>query len=49
MIKKIIILLLSALLLGDIGFLFIQHYNTPFDGDMSGGIVPNHDVIPIIG
>ena len=48
MIKKIIILLLSALLLGDIGFSFIQHYNTPFDGDMSGGIVPNHDVIPIL-
>lgn len=48
MIKKILILLLITLLLADIGYSFLQHYHTPFDGDMAGGIVPAEDVKPIL-
>lgn len=48
MIKKTLILLLITLLLADIGYSFLQHYHTPFDGDMAGGIVPAEDVKPIL-
>jgi hypothetical protein len=48
MIKKIFILLLITLLFVDIGYSFLQHYYTPFDGDMAGGIVPAADVKPIL-
>lgn len=47
-VKNKIILLLLVLLLADIGYSFLQHYNTPFDGDMAGGIVPAEDVKPIL-
>ncbi|MDD4645072.1 MAG: hypothetical protein PHY99_03705 [Bacteroidales bacterium] len=48
MIKKTAILLLITLLLVDIGYSFLQHYHTPFDGDMAAGIVPADDVKPIL-
>lgn len=48
MIKKAFILVLVVLLLADIGYSFLQHYNTPFDGDMAAGIVPAEDVKPIL-
>lgn len=48
MIKKIFILFLITLLFVDIGYSFLQHYYTPFDGDMAGGIVPAADVKPIL-
>lgn len=47
MIKKLIVVFLITLLLADIGYSFFQHYNTPFDGDMAGGIVPAEDLEPI--
>lgn len=40
MIKKIVIILLVALLLVDLGYSFLQHYHMPFDGDMASCIVP---------
>ena len=46
--RKIIFSILIVLLLADIGYSFLQHYNTPFDGDMAGGIVPAEDVKPIL-
>ena len=48
MIKKILILLIAALLLADIGYTFLQNYYTPFDVVMAGGIVPAQDVKPIL-
>lgn len=48
MIKKSLILLITTLLLADIGYSFLQYYYTPFDGDMAGGIVPADDVKPIL-
>ena len=32
----------------DTGYSFLQFYNTPFDGDMAGGIVPADHVIPVL-
>ncbi|MBN2681866.1 MAG: hypothetical protein JXR58_05120 [Bacteroidales bacterium] len=46
--RRIFVFLFTALLLADIGFSFLQHYYTPFDGDMAGGIVPAQDVKPIL-
>ena len=48
MIKKLLILLIVALLIADVGYTFLQNYNTPFDGDMAGGIVPTEDVKSIL-
>ncbi len=48
MIKRIFVLLLITLLFVDIGYSFLQHYYTPFDGGMAGGIVPADDVTPIL-
>lgn len=41
-------IVLIVLLIADIGYSFLQYYNTPFDGDMAGGIVPAEDVKPIL-
>src|SRR4030042_1967601 len=46
--RKIIFSILVVLLLADIGYSFLQHYHTPFDGDMAGGIVPAEDVKQIL-
>lgn len=46
--RKIIISIILTLLIADIGYSFLQHYTTPFDGDMAGGIVPGQDVVPIL-
>lgn len=48
MIKKLLTLIIITLLLADIGYSFLQHYHTPFDGDMAGGIVPAIEIIPIL-
>ncbi len=48
MIKKFLVLLLAILLSIDIGYSFLQHFYTPFDGDMAGGIVPSDEVKPIL-
>ena len=42
--RKIIIIFLGLLLIGDFTYSFLQYYNTPLDGDMAGGIVPSKDV-----
>jgi hypothetical protein len=46
--KEIIYFVLLVLTLSDVGYSFLQHYNTPFDGDMAGGIVPAEDVKPVL-
>jgi hypothetical protein len=46
--KRIFILFLISLLLADTGYSFLQHYHTPFDGDMAGGIVPGDNVKPVL-
>ena len=46
--RKIFLLFLITLLLTDIGYSFLQHYSTPFDGDMPGGIVPAEYVKPVL-
>lgn len=48
MIKKIIPIVLIVLLIADIGYSFLQYYNTPLDGDMAAGILPANDVKPIL-
>ena len=48
MIKKIISIILFIFLLADLGYSFLQHYNTPLDGDMAGGIVPANDVKSVL-
>lgn len=48
MTRKILILVLSLLLLTDIGYTFLQNYYTPLDGDMASGIIPSEDVKPIL-
>lgn len=48
MIKKTLGFVLTALLLVDIAYSFLQHYSMPFDGDMAGGIVPAKDVKPVL-
>lgn len=48
MARRIIYFILLLLFLADVGFSFIQHYTTPLDGDMAGGIVPENDVKPIL-
>jgi hypothetical protein len=48
LIKKIFASLLIVLLLADIGYSFLQHYHSPFDGDMAAGIVPSDDVKQIL-
>lgn len=42
--KKVFIVSLVVFVFADIGYSFLQHYHTPFDGDMAGGIVPSNDV-----
>lgn len=42
--KKVLLISLIAFVFADIGYSFLQHYYTPFDGDMAGGIVPSDDV-----
>lgn len=44
MTKKTLLFLVIILIIADITYSFLQHYNTPFDGDMAGGIVPAEDV-----
>lgn len=44
MARKILYIFLLAFILADTGYSFLQFYNTPFDGDMAGGIVPASDV-----
>lgn len=39
-----LILLALVLLSADLGLAFFQYYNTPMDGDMAAGILPNWDV-----
>ena len=39
---KILYILLLTLVLADLGYSFLQYYNTPMDGDMSESIVPAH-------
>ncbi|MEO1450733.1 MAG: hypothetical protein AAFV07_14485, partial [Bacteroidota bacterium] len=46
--RKVLILLFILLLLGDTGFSFWQHYRTPLDGDMAGGIVPESNVTQVL-
>jgi hypothetical protein len=48
MTRRIIYSILLLLFLADAGFSFIQHYTTPLDGDMAGGIVPANDVKQIL-
>lgn len=48
MIKKLIYFLLVLFIVVDLVFSFAQHYHTPFDGDMAGGIIPAEDVKPIL-
>ncbi|MEQ1733701.1 MAG: hypothetical protein ABL940_08510 [Bacteroidia bacterium] len=42
--KNIIYGVLLLLLLGDIGYSFVQHLSIPLDGDMAAGIIPAKDV-----
>lgn len=42
--KKVLIYFLSTLLCLDLGYSFMQYYNTPLDGDMAVCIVPAEDV-----
>ena len=46
--RRYIYLILLVLLLADLTYSFLQHYNMPLDGDMAGGIVPAEDVKPIL-
>ncbi len=46
--KKIVTSLLIVFLLIDLGYSFLQYYNTPLDGDMASGIVPAEDVKQIL-
>jgi hypothetical protein len=48
MTRRILYLVLLALLLTDTAYSFIQHMNQPLDGDMAAGIVPAPDVQPIL-
>ena len=48
MTRKIIYISFLLLLLADIGYSFLQHYNTSLDGDMAGGVVPANDVKQIL-
>jgi len=42
--KKFIYIFFIIILLADLSYSFLEYYNTPFDGDMAGGIVPAEDV-----
>lgn len=42
--KKILIIILGLILISDFTYSFLQYYNTPLDGDMAGGIVPEAGV-----
>ncbi len=48
MTRKILYSLFLVFILADIGYSFLQHYNTPLDGSMAGGIVPSEEVRPIL-
>ncbi|MCX6183234.1 MAG: hypothetical protein NT150_15080 [Bacteroidetes bacterium] len=42
--KRYIIYFLFVALMADLSFSFFQHYTTPLDGDVAGGIIINEDV-----
>lgn len=46
--KKLLIYFLAFLILIDLGYSFLQYYNTPLDGDMAGCIVPSAGVKNIL-
>lgn len=46
--KYIIFYMLVILLVADVGYSFLQFYNSPMDGDMAGGIVPAECVNTIL-
>lgn len=46
--RKLLLLFVSVLLLADIIYSFLQHQSKPLDGDLPGGIVPSHDVRPVL-
>ena len=46
--KKLLYFILLSVFLLDTGYSFLQFYNTSFDGDMAGGIVPIEHVLPVL-
>jgi hypothetical protein len=46
--KKIIYIFLIITLVTDLSYSFLQYYNTPFDGDIAGGVIPADDVQKIL-
>ena len=46
--KRILYVLIVVALVFDTSYSFLQFYNTPFDGDMAGGIVPADHVLPVL-
>jgi len=47
MVKRIIYILLLLFIMLDIGYSFMQHYNTPLDGDIAESIVPADHFKPL--
>ena len=46
--KRLLYFILLSVFLLDTSYSFLQFYNTPFDGDMAGGIVPIEHVLPVL-
>jgi len=42
--KRILIIILTLILISDFTYSFLQYYNTPLDGDMASGIIPDTEV-----
>lgn len=46
--RRTLCFLFLIFILADTGYSFLQHYNTPLDGSMPGGVVPSEEVKPIL-
>lgn len=46
--QRFLYVLIFVAFVFDTSYSFLQFYNTPFDGDMAGGIVPADHVLPVL-